>query len=172
MTIPMTFPRSDAVDGLKMAMRHFASGVTVITAGKGDQRRGLTATAFSSVTMEPPTVLVCVNRSGATHEAITEAGHFCVNLLGEDAQDLAADFAGMTGRSGAAQFDGHDWVETLNGAPAYAHALAHIACSLDQALVAGSHSIFIGRVEEVSVNPDRPPLLHFNRGFHPLGERR
>tara|TARA_Y100000815_G_scaffold264964_1_gene281271 strand:- start:1589 stop:2107 length:519 start_codon:yes stop_codon:yes gene_type:complete len=171
MTMPMLFPRSDAAEGLKTAMRHYASGVTVITAGRGTARRGITATAFTSVTMEPPTVLACINRHGQTHEAIAEAGHFCVNILCEAATDLAASFAGMTGKAGAAQFDGFEWIETRTGAPAYADAQASIACTLVQTTGIGSHSIFIGRVEEISVNPDRAPLLHFNRGFHHLGTR-
>ncbi len=172
MTMPMIFPRPETVDGLKTAMRHFASGVTVITAGRGSARRGLTATAFSSVTMEPPTVLVCVNRNGESHAAIEDAGHFCVNILCDASQDVAASFAGMTGRTGADQFEGFEWIETRVGAPAYAFALAHIACTLEESVVAGSHSIFIGRVEEVAVDPDRRPLLHYNRGFHQLGARK
>lgn len=172
MTMPILFPEADVTEGLKTAMRFFASGVTVITAGKGDARRGLTATAFSSVSMEPPTVLVCVNRTGQAHEAIEAAGHFCVNILCEDASDVAESFAGMTGKTGADQFDGFEWVKTDIGAPAYAFAQASIACRLEQAVVAGSHSIFIGEVTEVAVNPDRKPLLHFNRGFNRLGALR
>lgn len=172
MTMPMLYPRPDVAEGLKAAMRHVASSVTVITAGRGAARRGITATAFTSVTMDPPTVLVCINRGGAAHEAITRAGHFCVNVLCEDATDVAASFAGMTGKTGADQFEGFEWVETASGAPAYAYAQAAISCSVAACHVAGSHSIFIGQVEEVAVDPDRAPLLHFNRGFHRLGARR
>jgi len=171
MTMPMQFPRPDATEGLKAAMRHFASGVTVITAGAGEARRGITATAFTSVTMEPPTVLVCINRNGQAHEAILESGAFCVNILCEASSDVAASFAGMAGKAGAAQFEGFEWVETRTGAPAYAYAQASIACTLTAHHEAGSHSIFIGHVEEVAVDPDRAPLLHFNRGFHRLGAR-
>ncbi len=169
MIMPMVFPQADAVEGLKAAMRAYPAGVTVITAGKGEARRGLTATAFTSVTMEPPTVLVCVNRNGEAHRAITENGHFCVNILCEDARDVAESFAGMTGKTGADQFEGFEWVETNVGAPAYAFAQASVACELKGATEAGSHSIFIGEVREAALNPDRQPLLHYNRGFHAVG---
>lgn len=168
-TMPMIFPGPDITEGLKTAMQFFSSGVTVVTAGRGDARRGLTATAFSSVSMEPPQVLVCVNRNGEAHDAIEGNGHFCVNILCESSRELAESFAGMTGKTGAAQFDGFEWVETGVGAPAYAFAQACIACSLEEAVVAGSHSIFIGKVTEVAVNPERNPLLYFNRGFHAVG---
>lgn len=172
MIMPMIFPQADAVEGLKAAMRFYPAGVTVITAGRGDARRGLTATSFTSVTMEPPTVLVCVNRNGAAHRAITENRHFCVNILCEQSRDLAESFAGMTGKTGADQFEGFEWVETCVGAPAYAFAQASVACELTEAVEAGSHSIFIGEVREAALNPDRQPLLHYNRGFHAVGAAR
>lgn len=169
MTLPLTFPQADAAEGLKAAMRQFPSGVTVVTAGTGEDRRGITATAFTSVTMEPPTVLVCINRNGEAHRAIAEAGCFCVNILPEDAGGIAAAFAGMTARRGAAQFEGAEWRES--GAPALAAAKAAIICDLAESQEAGSHTIFIGRVREVAVDPDCAPLLHYDRAFHRLGPR-
>ncbi|MCA0042484.1 flavin reductase family protein [Celeribacter litoreus] len=169
MIMSTIFPEADITEGLKSAMRLCAAGVTVITAGKGDERRGLTATAFTSVTMDPPTVLVCVNRNGQAHDAIVENGHFCVNILCEASRDVAESFAGMTGKEGADQFEGFEWIETSVGAPAYAFAQAAVACTLTQAMEAGSHSIFIGEVQEAATNPDRSPLLYFNRGFHAVG---
>ncbi|SFJ14283.1 NADH-FMN oxidoreductase RutF, flavin reductase (DIM6/NTAB) family [Celeribacter neptunius] len=169
MIMSTIFPEADVTEGLKSAMRLYASGVTVITAGQGAGRRGLTATAFTSVTMDPPTVLVCVNRNGQAHDAIVENGHFCVNVLCEEARDVAESFAGMTGKTGADQFEGFEWIETRVGAPAYAFAQAAVACKLTQTLETASHSIFIGEVCEAATNPDRTPLLHFNRGFHAIG---
>jgi flavin reductase (DIM6/NTAB) family NADH-FMN oxidoreductase RutF len=165
----MIYPEPDAIEGLKAAMRFYPAGITVITAGAGEARRGLTATAFTSVTMEPPTVLICVNRNGEAHRAITENGHFCVNILCDNARDLAESFAGMTGKTGAAQFDGFEWVDTCVGAPAYAFAQASLACTLTDTVETASHSIFFGEVKEAALNPDRTPLLHFNRGFHTVG---
>lgn len=167
----MTFSPPDAVEGLKAAMRHFPSGVTVVTAGRGAARRGITATAFTSVTMEPPTILVCINRNGEAHRAIAEAGHFCVNILREDATEMAQSFAGMTARRGADQFEGFDWCETPGGAPALAKAKAVIRCELCESRDAGSHTIFIAHVAGVTVDPDSAPLLHFDRAFHRLGAR-
>lgn len=157
----------ELVAGLKGAMRRFASGVTIITAGEGRGRRGLTATAMSSVTMEPPTILVCVNRTGEAHAAIEAAGAFCVNILSSEDNEAAMCFAGQSGLAGEEKFSPFSWSRLATGAPALDGALANIDCRICEALRASSHSVYFGRVEAVRLAEGRP-LVHFDRQFHRL----
>ncbi|WP_137154389.1 flavin reductase family protein [Rhizobium sp. FKL33] len=152
------------VDAFKGAMRRFASGVGVITAGQGDSRRGLTATAISSVTMDPPTILVCVNRQGEAHQAIEQDGAFCVNILASEAEGVAMDFAGQTGRVGTDKFASFSWSTLATGAPALDGALANIDCEITERVETASHTVFFGRVLDVRLS-DGAPLIHFDRKF-------
>lgn len=172
MTSPMTkSPRSgleaspDTVDAFKGAMRLFASGVTVITAGEGENRRGLTASAVCSVTMAPPTLLVCVNRSGQSYEVIRDTGAFCVNFLDGAGEEIALCFAGQTGLTGVEQFTPYSWTTLETGAPALDGVLANVDCELSETLEQGTHAVFFGRVRQVRINEGKPALVHFNRSF-------
>lgn len=156
--------REPPIDAFKGAMRRFASGVGVITAGQGDNRRGLTATAISSVTMDPPTILVCVNKNGEAHRAIEQDGAFCVNILASDGEGAALDFAGQTGRAGAERFIPFSWSTLTTGAPALDGALANIDCEITERVETTSHTVFFGRVLDVRLS-DGAPLVHFDRKF-------
>ncbi|HEY0212192.1 MAG TPA: flavin reductase family protein, partial [Paenirhodobacter sp.] len=156
--------------GLKAAMRHYAAGVTVITTGVGDARRGVTATAFTSVTMDPPTVLVCVNRGGATNPAMREAGRFCVNILAEGQDEACAAFSGQRGLMGADQFSPFEWRSCGGQGGALDGALASIACTVSGMVEQGTHTIFLGRVDEVLLTPSARPLLHYDRALCPVGK--
>lgn len=160
---------SDPLEGLKTAMRHYASGVTVITAGAGAERRGATATAFTSVTMEPPTVLVCLNRSGSAHPAVRGAGRFCVNILAEGQDEACAAFSGQSGLTGADRFAPFDWRACAGGELALKGALASIGCTISGMIEEGTHTIFLGRVEEVLLTSSARPLLHYDRALRPIG---
>ncbi|PVB59582.1 flavin reductase family protein [Labrenzia sp. 011] len=152
-------------DTFKSAMRLFASGVTVITAGEGSGRRGVTASAVCSVTMDPPTLLVCVNRAGESYEAIREAGSFCVNLLGGEDEEAALCFAGQTGRRGVEQFTPFSWATLKTGAPVLEGALANLDCEISDRIDKGTHAVFFGTVRKVRVREGVPALVHFNRSF-------
>jgi flavin reductase (DIM6/NTAB) family NADH-FMN oxidoreductase RutF len=152
------------IDAFKGAMRRFASGVGIITAGHGDNRRGLTATAISSVTMDPPTILVCVNKNGEAHQAIEQDGAFCVNILASEGEGVAMDFAGQTGRTGADKFTPFSWSILATGAPALDGALANIDCAITERVETASHTVFFGRVLDVRLS-DGAPLVHFDRKF-------
>lgn len=155
----------DPVEGLKSAMRHYAAGVTVITTGEGAAKRGVTATAFTSVTMEPPTVLVCINRNGATNAMIREAGRFCVNILAEGQDAACMTFAGQGGLTGADQFSPFEWRACHGDGLALEGALASIACTVSEVIEKGTHTIFLGWVEEVLLTPSARPLLHYDRAL-------
>jgi flavin reductase (DIM6/NTAB) family NADH-FMN oxidoreductase RutF len=161
----MTQDTNDLTAGLKQAMQNAPATVTVITVGASmSEANGLTATSVCSVSMDPPSILVCVNRDSNSHQLITESGRFCANYLSLDQKAIAESFASPgTGpekferaSAGAREEDG--WVE-LKGC------LANLCCEVSQSIEAGTHSIFIGTVKRVSVSEGGVPLLYGMRGF-------
>ena len=151
MTIPLkTFARAHAEpSALKEAMRHLIGGVVVITAGIGEERTGLTATSALSLSMDPPTMLITVNRASSSWPVIARRRHFCVNLLHADQADVAARFAGAGGAKGAARYDGAEWVTMGSGALGLADALAAIDCEVEEIIERHSHAIVLGAVRDV-----------------------
>ncbi|SOE07396.1 flavin reductase family protein [Streptomyces sp. Ag109_G2-15] len=141
-------PALDAVTPavLRTVMARFATGVTVITVG-GSQLHAMTANAFSSVSLEPPSVLCSVGHSAVMHGALSSAGRFAVNILDAEQEDLARHFANSKRTLGAAQFDGVAWTPGRHtGAPLLGGALAWLECELTDAHAFGDHTIFIGTV--------------------------
>ena len=134
---------------LKQAMRRMVGGVSVITAGIGDERTGLTATSAISLSMEPPTMLICVNKTSSTWPVILRRRHFCVNVLHADQEHVAARFAGAGGVKGVARYDGADWTVMGSGASGLDGALAVIDCEVDDIIERHSHGIVIGAVCDV-----------------------
>lgn len=157
-------------DEFKIAMRHLVGAVTIITSGTGERRRGLTATAMCSVCASPPTILVCVNRSAEAHAFIKEGGAFCVNLLSDKDNALADRFAALDGTKGVARFEGRSWSEISTGAPVLDDALASFDCRVTETFDTETHTIFIGLVRGVRVNPGARPLLYYDRKYRELAE--
>ncbi len=151
----------------RSAMGRFPGAVTIVTTTTGEGRRGITATAVCSVTADPPSVLVCLNRATGTRAAVGETGRFNVNLLAEADSPLALRFAGTGGVTGAAKFAAGDWREDGRGLPVLASARVALSCEVTDTLEAGSHTIFIGRISEMR-DGDGPALLYEGRGFHRL----
>ncbi|MGH6859113.1 MAG: flavin reductase family protein [Phyllobacterium sp.] len=160
---------SKSVDAseFREAMREVASGVTIVTSGSGERARGMTATAFNSLSAEPPSVLVCVNRDAECHRVITDTGVFCINVLGAAARQLANHFAGRDGVKGAARFQMGDWATLSTGAPVLTDALVAFDCRLREAIDAGTHTIFIGDVAALSKTGGNA-LVYRQSGFAPL----
>jgi flavin reductase (DIM6/NTAB) family NADH-FMN oxidoreductase RutF len=157
------------VDDFKQVMRRWASTVTIVTTRSGDQIHGLTATAFASLSISPPTILVCVNKSARSHELIEESGIFCVNFLTPDLRELADRFAGRL--PAEERFAGVDHAVEATGAPVLAQALAFLDCRVAQVFAASDHTIFTGKVEALGVRrPDDSPLLYFHGKYHKLGD--
>jgi flavin reductase (DIM6/NTAB) family NADH-FMN oxidoreductase RutF len=146
-------------------MQTWPSGVTVITIATADKRHGMTASAFTSVSIDPPMVLVVVDRRWRSHDLIVGARAFCVNILAEDQADVADRFAGRHGDMADRFFD----LAVHPGAtrsPILEAALAHLDCVLHAAHDAGDHSIFVGRVVGGAVHrPDARPLLYHAQGY-------
>jgi 3-hydroxy-9,10-secoandrosta-1,3,5(10)-triene-9,17-dione monooxygenase reductase component len=141
-------PHVDALS-LKEAMRRVAGGVAVITAGLDDERTGLTATSAVSLSMNPPTMLITVNRSSSSFPVIRQRRHFCVNILHADQADVAARFAGAGGVKGKHRYEGADWIRMGSGALGLVGALAVIDCEVEEIIERHSHGIILGAVRDV-----------------------
>lgn len=155
----------------RQLMRHQAGAVAIVATATGEQRAGLTATAFSSLSDQPPTLLVCVQRRAGAHDLIARARSFAVNILAADQQDVAERFSGSSGVQGADRFIGHSWKQLTTGAPVLHNALAVLDCELVESHGFTTHTIFIGRVVGGVMRPEAEPLLYFRGDYWNLGER-
>ncbi len=148
----------DLAADFKAAMRRLAATVTIVTASSGGQRHGMAATAVTSLTASPPSLLVCVNQSASIHDPIGASGQFCVNLLACGHRHLVPVFSGkMTGEE---RFAAGDWVADEAGIPCLADAQANLFCTVVQRMSYGSHSVFIGTVGKVLLSGAASPLLY------------
>ncbi|SDV51533.1 flavin reductase family protein [Chitinasiproducens palmae] len=142
----------------KQAMRRLAGGVALLATVHDGVRHGMTVTAVSSLTMEPPALLVSVNRSASAFAAFAASARFSVNLLAEAQADLASAFARKP--DGDARFANGAWRTGVHGMPVLDGALASIVCRVHDTVTFGTHAILIGRVEQLAVGPlalDEPP---------------
>lgn len=155
-----------SVEGFRDAMRHLASGVSLITSrGPNGRRHGMLATAVSSVTADPPTILVCVNRNATMHDDLVESGSFCVNFLGQRHRELSQRFSSSEARS--SRFDVDNWTTLTTGAPVLGDALSVLDCRLDSAVEVGTHSVLFGQVRGIRVAPPSSdkPLVYYDRQY-------
>ncbi|HTY03326.1 MAG TPA: flavin reductase family protein [Rhodocyclaceae bacterium] len=153
------------------AMRYLAAGCSLVATAEGNERLGLTATAVCSVTADPPSLLVCVNRDGRAHAAISRSGTLSVNVLSEAQESLARRFAGMVKDvRGEDRFLEGVWTEGNLGAPLLTGALASFDCRVVETVRASTHTIFICEVMgvEAASDPESGPLIFFNRAFATL----
>jgi len=141
----------------KRALRRLASAVSIVTCRHDARPYALTATSVSALSMEPPALLVCVNRSAVFHRALNLASEFAVNILGRTHIDISRLCAG--GARPEARFDVGDW-DTRALAPILADAQAAIICRKDKELEYGTHTVFTGRIVAISVNGDVDPLIY------------
>lgn len=139
-------------------MRRLAASVTVVVA-KGDSGPvGMAATSVTSLTVDPPAVLVCVNRATALHALLEPTAPLSVNLLSKDQQDVSAAFGGGVPRE--QRFTVGTWDEGENGLPKLAGAQANLSCVIDAMLAYGTHSIVIARVLKAQVSEHVAPLIY------------
>jgi len=151
----------------RAAMARFPGAVTIVTALHGHERRGITATAVCSVSAEPPSLLVCLNRKTGTCAAVAGTGRFAVNLLTGDGGDVAMVFAGATGASGEEKFGHGDWQEDATGLPVLRDAVLNFSCEVAERIEAGSHCIFIGHITAIR-HGEGPALVYEQSRFHRL----
>jgi len=150
---------------LRRALGAFATGVTVVTAHAGDAPPvGFTANSFTSVSLDPPLLLVCLAHTSASYDYFCRADHFAVNVLDAQQEDIAMRFA----TRGADKFGETSWAPGLHGAPLIDGSLAQFECAMEQRLEAGDHDILMGRVLGY-VHGDGKPLLYLSGNFLALG---
>lgn len=143
----------------KAAMRRLAATVTVLsTTAENGGRHGMTATAVTSVSADPPAVLACVNRSAALHAQLGLGRRLCINLLHCSQQRLSEVFAG--GMEGDIRFNEGDWLNNAEGVPYLADAQANIFCEIEALHAYGTHSVCIGRVTSAVCRADVAPLVY------------
>ena len=145
---------------LKSAMRRMAGAVSVVTAGTGLHRTGATVTSAQSLSVDPETMLISINRSSSSWPAIRDHGAFCVNLLAASQLAVADRFAGRGGEKGAARYEGAEWVQLATGAGALVGALASIDCEIEHVVERHSHALIFGAVRAVVLGAPGPALVY------------
>ena len=153
----------------KSALRQWASGVTIVTTRAGERVFGMTASAFSSVSLDPPLVLVCIEKTAHTLPWIAESGVFAVNVLADDQRELSNRFATVGNES--VRFDGLECHGGPTGAPWLPGTVAVLDCRVASAHDAGDHWIYVGEVEAVEVSAGREPLLYYDACYRSLAGR-
>lgn len=143
----------------RRVLGHFCTGVTVVTTVSEGRPVGFACQAFAALSLDPPLVTFCPGRESSTWKAIERAGHFCVNVLAEEQQEISRAF----GSSGADKFAGVSWSPTAAGAPIVDGVLTWVAATVEAVHDGGDHVIVVGRVQELGPYRDGRPLL-FYRG--------
>jgi 3-hydroxy-9,10-secoandrosta-1,3,5(10)-triene-9,17-dione monooxygenase reductase component len=150
----------------RTAMGQFATGVTVVTALADGQPQGITVNALSSVSLEPPLVIIALDKRRFIIPAIEASGRYAVNVLAEDQQWLSDCFAGANVTPGREAFCGATWRPGLTGLPLLAGAIASMECAVVDRLTTGDHHLYVGQVEALTLEDvDAPPLLYHRRRY-------
>jgi flavin reductase (DIM6/NTAB) family NADH-FMN oxidoreductase RutF len=149
-------------DEFRAAMRRLTGGVSVITAGRGAEISGMTVSSVSSLSADPPTLIVSVNRSASALALMKSYGFFGVSILTSDQLHIAERFAGKDGLKGADRFATSRWITGISGVPLLADALAAVDCEVEETIERHSHAIVIGRVLDVRVSTRLAALGYWN----------
>jgi flavin reductase (DIM6/NTAB) family NADH-FMN oxidoreductase RutF len=148
----------------------FASGVTVVTTMHEGQLRGVTVSAFSSVSLSPPLVLICIANESESHEWIAESSVFAVNILSDEQEFLSERFAARAPLVNA-RFDGVPYHTAITGSPIIDGSVAWYDCRVEAMHDGGDHTIFIGRVEAIGFGAEtKSPLVYFANRYAGLKE--
>jgi flavin reductase (DIM6/NTAB) family NADH-FMN oxidoreductase RutF len=143
------------------AMRHLAGGVSVITVGQANDITGMTVTSVSSLSVEPPTLIVSINRESSSWPLLKRHGFFGVNILTADQLEVAERFTGKNGLKGAERFAGAQWITRSSGVPLLVGALAAIDCAVEDIIERHSHAIVIGRVLDIQLSSRTAALAYW-----------
>jgi flavin reductase (DIM6/NTAB) family NADH-FMN oxidoreductase RutF len=143
------------------AMRQLTGGVSVVTAGRGRDISGMTVTSVSSLSVDPPALIVSINRESSSWPLVKRYGFFGVNILTSDQLDIAERFTGKGGLKGADRFAGAHWSTRASGVPLLTDALAAIDCEVEDIVERHSHAIVIGRVLDVEVSARTAALAYW-----------
>jgi flavin reductase len=144
------------LDEFKAAMRQLAATVSLVTTNEAGVCHGMPATAVSSLSASPPSLLVCINRSASMHGPTSRSRHFCINMLARDQADFCQEFGA---RAGSDRFKVGRWLTGPHGLPYLDHGAASLFCSVEKQMDYGTHTVFAGRVESIIVDPPSAPLV-------------
>jgi flavin reductase (DIM6/NTAB) family NADH-FMN oxidoreductase RutF len=151
-------------DEFRRALASFASGVNIVTTRSEENAKlGITVSAFSSLSLEPPLVLICIDKRASIHDHLREGQYFAVNILAEDQESLSNRFASRD----ADRFNGIACAEGIHGLPLIEGAIAHIECRVVAAYPGGDHTIYVGEVEATRVSEGNP-LAYFRGRYSRL----
>jgi flavin reductase (DIM6/NTAB) family NADH-FMN oxidoreductase RutF len=155
-----------APDTFRAVMGHFVTGITVVTTFADGEPQGITVNALSSVSLEPPLVMVALDRRRFITPSVHAFGRYAVNVLSEEQQALSDCFAGAPVVPGRDAFCGASWTAGSTGLPLLDGAIATLECTVVETFRAGDHELFIGRVDALGHSEQRPmPLLYFRRRY-------
>jgi flavin reductase (DIM6/NTAB) family NADH-FMN oxidoreductase RutF len=154
---------------LRGAMRHLVGGVSVITTGRGEEITGMTVTSVSSLSLDPPSLIVSINRASSTWPILERCGAFSVNVLTSEQHDIAKRFSGRNGLKGRQRFIGSEWVTRGAGAPLLVGAAAAIDCEIEDSIERHSHAIVIGRVRHVLLSKQESALAYWHGRYVAIG---
>jgi flavin reductase len=155
-------------EAYREAMARLGAAVNVITTDGPGGRSGFTASAVCSVTDDPPTLLVCVNRSNDSHPPLKSNGVLCVNTLTASQQDLSPVFAGLTEHTAEQRFDSGHWYRLATGAPVLTGAAVAFDCRVTQRVEISTHDVFFCEVEEIAKGDVHEGLIYYGRAYHPV----
>ncbi len=144
------------------SMRHVPGAVAIVATACGGQRRGLTVTAWCSLSAKPPSILVCVNKNANAHDFILKSGKFSVNQLGVGHTEMVAVFSNQRGLEDDARFNADGWEMGASGVPVLPSAIVSIECRLTAHHGHVTHTIFIGEVDRLRIAPQGEPLVYLN----------
>ena len=157
-------------EALRSVMRVFPQGVVVVTAlPKGGEPRGITVSSFMSVSLDPPSVVICIMKSASSYETIDSAGSFAVNILAEDQGPVSDHFA-TPNLSSEEQFRDMEHEEREGQPPLLSGCIGYLDCKVVEKVAHGTHSLFVGQVEGGKVTRDARPLVFYSRRYWGVGE--
>ncbi len=154
-------------------MRYWASGVGIVATVLDGQAHGMTISSFTSLSLEPPRILVSLYMKTRTYELVQASQSFAVTLLSSEQQEISRKFAGQVADDGN-RFDGIDWQPSLSGNPIISGGLAYFDCKVVESFVQGEQTVFVAEVLDAGAPEDKPesakPLLYYFRDYRQMGD--
>jgi flavin reductase (DIM6/NTAB) family NADH-FMN oxidoreductase RutF len=154
-------------DVLRQVMRHWSTGVSIVTAQHQGMRHGMTVSSFTSVSLQPPIVLVALDQSTRTHALVSAAGYFGVSVLSNEQKAISECFSGQDCED-EDRFAGLETLSLVSGVPFITGSLAFLDCRVVAQMVSGSNTLFIAEVLAAQPGEKKPPLIYFDRKYRQL----
>ena len=155
-------------DQFRAVLGRWASGVTIVTSAEDSRVHGMTVSAFSSVSLDPPLVLVCADKASITNELIEKSGFYAAHILSDAQQALSNKFASK--KDEHRRFEGIDWKTLVTGAPILPGCSAVLDCTVFSAHDAGDHIVYVGQVEAIEQS-EQAPLVYYQGAYRDLAEK-